>query len=218
MNNSGEKPQVSRPFTSVRRLLLVFVESSDSEDFTTKTNKLRCWIRFLSVPFFCFPRTWFGSWFGHVPPCIRNPWPFASLYFFTHKMGVKIRIYCPASSQGFNRIPRENPVTVLARGRCSVKSSLSSLLPSPHSLLQLMDIHNSSLESKCPWQPLFLAFILWVLKSITPGWPVSLTWKEETHFSLMTCEYELVSNLLARAKCRQALLHMVFVPQYTHEK
>ena len=111
------------PFTSVRRLLLVFVESSDSEDFTTKTNKLWCWICFLSVPFFCFPQTWLGSWLGHVPPCVRNPWPFASLYFFIHKLGVKIWTYCPASSQGFNRIPCENPITVLARGRCSIKSS-----------------------------------------------------------------------------------------------
>lgn len=117
MNNSGEKPKVLLPLYLCQETAPCFLWKVDSEDFTTKTNKLRCWIRFLSVPFFCFPQTWFGSWIWtrsslHEIPDLCKP-------VFIHKMGVKIRIYCPAFSQGFNRIPREIPITVLARGRCS---------------------------------------------------------------------------------------------------
>ena len=137
------------PFTFVRRLLLAYVESLESKDLTTKTTELRCWICFLSIPVFCFPQAVFGSWLRHLPQCVRNHWIFASLYFFICNMGTKKWIYYIASLRGF--ITCESWITVLARGRCLVKSFLSSLLPSPHSLLQLMDIYTWSLESKCPW-------------------------------------------------------------------
>lgn len=151
MNNSGEKPKV---------LLPLYLCQETAPCFCGKLtwrlhNPNQQTSAMLDVSFQChfsaFHKTWFGSWFGHVPPCIRNPWPFASLFFLSTKWGENTDLLSTfhKDSTGLH----ENPITVQPEAGAQLEFLLSALLPLL--TLQIVDIHNSSLESKCPWWPLF---------------------------------------------------------------
>lgn len=208
--NAGRKPK-SAALLSHKETTLANGEGLVG--FPSRTTDSLGWTCF-SVSVSCFQKLCLAP--GSVTPfSVRYCLTFASLYFLSVKWGWE-KDLPDRPLWAVNRARVEAEVQCWPGAGPPLNLFSSHSYPFPCSYLQWSDIYNWYLESNWPWQSSFLPFTLWLLKFITAEWPVSLS--RGNAALLGGPEYTLVYGVVARAKCRQVLPHIVFILQFLHEK
>lgn len=177
MNNSVETTKVLWPFHIHKETVPCFCGQVVSRKSGEQNHRLQCWTYVSSLfQFSAFHKLCLDRGLD-VNLSIRSQPTFTSFCIFSCKMGMRKTNLQP------------NVLVRIQQGHmCKLRHGAGQkqvlgwnffslyIYPFPHSLLQLIDIYNGSLESDCPRQSLCHPFILWILKCISPSWPVCLTW------------------------------------------